>query len=93
MNLSETNTFTSSINGKTCKINCKRNRDNNCLVYLLYCKCCGKQYAEQTTESSSYRWNNYVGNDRKHARNESCMHKRLFEYFNRMGHSYFLNKV
>ena len=42
INVSETNTFTSDVTGETYKINYKLTCDDNCLIYLLSCKCCGK---------------------------------------------------
>ena len=42
MNVSETNTFTSNVTGETSKINHKLTCDDNCLIYLLSCKCWGK---------------------------------------------------
>ena len=93
MNISETNTFTSNVTGETYKINHKLTCDDNCLIYLLSCKCCGKQYVGETTDSFRYRWNNYKDNDRKHSRNESCMQEHLFEHFNSMGHNGFLNNI
>ena len=42
VNVSETNTFTSNDTGQTNKINDRLNCDNNCLIYLLSCKCCRK---------------------------------------------------
>ena len=93
MNVSETNTFTSNVTGETYKINHKLTCDDNCLIYLLSCKCCGKQYVGETTDSFRYRWNNYKDNDRKHSRKESCMQEHLFKHFNSMGHNGFLNNV
>ena len=84
MNIFETNGFTSNVTGKTYKINHKLTCDDNCLIYLLSCKCCGKQYVEETTDCFKYRWNNY-NNDRKHSRKESCMQEHLFKNFNSMG--------
>ena len=51
MNVSKTNTFTSYVTGETYKINHKLTYDDNCLIYLLSCKCCGKQYVGETTDS------------------------------------------
>ena len=93
MNVCETNTFSSNVTGETYKINHKLNFDDNCLIYLLSCKCCGKQYVGETTDSFRYRWNNYKDNDRKHSRKESCMQEHLFKHFNSMGHNDFLNNV
>ena len=75
------------------KINHKLNCDDNCLVYLLPCKCCGKHYVVETTDSFSYRWNNYKDNDRKHSRKESCIEEHLFKHFNITGHNDFLKNV
>ena len=65
--------------------------DENCLIYISFCNCCGKQYVGETTDSFKYRWNK--DNDRKHFREESCMPEHLFKYFNSMGHNGFLNNV
>ena len=88
-----TNTFTSNVTGETYKTNHKLTCDDNYLIYLLSCKCCGKQYVGETTDSFRYRWNNYKDNDRKHSRKESCMQEHLFKHFNSMGHNGFLNNV
>ena len=42
INVSETNAFTSDVTGERYKINYKLICDDNCLIYLLFCKCCGK---------------------------------------------------
>ena len=39
--------------------NHKLNYDDNCLIYLLSCKCCGKQYVWEPTDNFKYRWNNF----------------------------------
>ena len=93
MNVSETKTFTSNVTGETYKINHKLTCDDNCLIYRLYCKCCGKQYVGETTDSFRYRQNNYKDNDRKHSRKESCIQEHLFKHFNSHGHNGFLNNV
>ena len=93
MNVSETNTFSSKVTGETYKINHKLTFDNNCLICPFSCKCRGKQYVGETTDSFRYRWNNYKDNDRKHSRKESCMQEHLFKYFNSMGHNGFLNNL
>ena len=93
MNISVTNTFTSNVTGEAYKIYHKLTCDGNCLICLLSCKCCGKQYVGETTDSFRYRWNNYKDNDRKHSRRESCMREHLFKHFNSMGQNGFLNNV
>ena len=40
LNIEETDTFTSTITGESFKIHHKLNCDDNCLIYLLTCKCC-----------------------------------------------------
>ena len=49
-NIQETDTFTSTTTGVSFKINHKLYCDDNCLIYLPTCKCCGKQYVEETTD-------------------------------------------
>ena len=89
VNISETNNVT----GERYKINHKLTCDDKCLIYLLSCKCCGKQYVRETTDSFRYRWNDYKNNDRNHSRKASCMQEHLFKHFNSMGHNCFLNNV
>ena len=50
LNIHETDTFASTITCASFKINHKLNCDDNCLIYLLKCKCCGKQYIGETTD-------------------------------------------
>ena len=83
----------STTTGESFKINHKLNYDNNRLIYLLKCKCCGKQYVGKTTDEFRLRWNDYKINDRKNARNETCMQEHLFEHFKSEGHSGFLGNV
>ena len=49
-NVKETETFTSTTTGKTFKINHKLNCNDKCLVYLLICNVCLKQYVGQIVE-------------------------------------------
>ena len=76
--IQETDTFTSTTKSESFKINHKLNFDDNCLIYLLTCKCCGKQYVGETTDKFRLRWNNYKSNDRKNARKEARMQEHLF---------------
>ena len=91
-NIFKTNSFTSIVTGKTYKINHKPNCDDNCLIYLSSCKCCGKQFVGEASDSLRYIWNNYKVNDRNHSRKDNCMQEHLFKHFNSMGHNGFLNK-
>ena len=78
LNIQETDTFTSTRTGESFKKNHKLNCDGSCLIFLLTCKCCGKQFVGETTDELRLKWNNYKSNDRKNARNEACMQEHLF---------------
>ena len=71
------------------KINC----NEKCLIYLLTCQTCLKQYVGKTCDSFRLRWNNYKDNNRKFLRNETCMQQHLFEHFSSEGHCRFLDEV
>ena len=79
--------------GESFKINYKLNCDDNWLIYLLTCKCCGKQNVRETTEEFWLRWNNYKSNYRKNARNEAYMQEHLFDHFKSEDHCRFLGSV
>ena len=50
LNVNEMDTFTSATTAETYNINHQFNCNNKCLVYLLHCKVCLKQYVGQTVE-------------------------------------------
>ena len=79
-NVKETETFTSTTTGKTFKINHKLNCNDKCLIYLLTCNVCLKQYVGQTVEKFRFRWNNYKNNDRNYQEYGTCMQQHLFEH-------------
>ena len=81
VNVTETNTFSSTVTGKTYKINHKFDCDEHYLIYLLTCKHCGIHYFGQTVADFRYRWNNYKDSCRKHSRNEDCMQKHLYDHY------------
>ena len=89
----ETETFTSTTTGKTFKINQELNCSDKCLVYLLTCNVCLKQYVGETVEEFRYRWNNYKSNGRKYQDDGTCMQQHLFEHFSEEGHRSFLEDV
>ena len=94
LNVSETSTFTSSVTHETYKINHKFNCNSKCLIYLLTCKQCSKQYVGQTIYDFRFRWNNYKDieiNDRR--RSETWMQEHLFRHFSSSGHNGFLIDV
>ena len=64
-----------------------------CLVYLLTCNKCRKQYLVQTVDTFCYKWNNYISNSRKHAHDISCMQEHLHEHFCDSEHGGFLSDV
>ena len=43
-NVTETNTFSSTVTSETFQINHQINCDDKCLIYLLKCKVCNNQY-------------------------------------------------
>ena len=58
-----------------------------CMLYLITCNNCLKQYEGQTVDELRHRWNNYNDNSRKFERKEHCMQRHLFEHFNLPGFS------
>ena len=92
-NVKETDNFSSTVTGKTFQINHELNCDDKCLIYLLKCKVCKKQYVQETTDVFRLRCNNYRDSDRKFLRNESCMQQHLYEYLYGKGHNGFLGNV
>ena len=88
-----TDTFTSTVTGESFKINHHLNCDDRCIMYLLTCKQCQKQYTGETTNGFRYRWNNYKSNSRKFDRKESCMQEHLYRHFSSPDHRGFLNHV
>ena len=93
LNVNETSTFTSSVTHETYKINHKSDCNSKCLIYLLTCKQCSKQYVGQTTDDFRFYWNNYKYNNRKYQRSETCMQEHLFRHFTSTGYNGILNDV
>ena len=73
LNVSEMETFTSTVTHTSYKINQSFDCNDKCLICLLTCKICLKQYVGSTTDCFRYRWNNYKCADRKYARGEACL--------------------
>ena len=80
-NVTETSTFISTTTQNTYKINHQFNCSEKCLVYLVTCNKCYKQYVRQTVDEFCRTWNNYKSNDRKFQRLEPCMQEHLFSHF------------
>ena len=92
-NVTETTTFKSSVTSNEYKINHSFNCNEKCLIYLLTCKTCKKQYVGKTCDSFRFRWNNYKDNNRKFLRGQSCMQQHIYEHFSSEGHCSFLDEV
>ena len=62
------------------KINHHLYCNDKCLIYLLTCKVCNKQYTGKTADRFRLRWNNYKESDRKFLRGEEIKQKSLHEH-------------
>ena len=82
--------FTCSNDQTTYKINRKFDCHEKCLVYLITCNKCLKQYVGQTVDILRSRWNNYKDNSTKFDRGEDCMQRHLYKHFQLPGHTGFL---
>ena len=91
--ITETDTFTSSVTGETYKINYRLNCNDKCLVYLLTCNKCKKQYTGQTSDNFRGRWNNYKSKSKSFKRGEKCIQEHLYKHFESEGHTEFLDDV
>ena len=91
--VTDTGTFTSTVTGESFKINHQLSCDDRCMIYLLTCKQCQKQYNRETTDDFRFRWNNYKSNSRKVGRKESCMQEHFYRHFSSPGHRGFLNDI
>ena len=93
VNVIETDIFTSTATGESFKINHKFNCDDKCLIYLLTCNQCRKQYVEQMVDSFRFRWNNYKYIYHKHAKGESVKQQDLYDHFMLEDHTQFVNDI
>ena len=93
INVTESNTFSSSVDKKEYVINHSFNCNDKCIIYLLTCNKCKMQYLGKTVDDFRLRWSNYKDNNRKYLRKESCMQQHLFEHFSSEGHNSFLDDV
>ena len=91
INVIETDTFTSTATGESFKINYKFNCDEKCLIYLLTCIQCRKQYVGQTVGSFRFRWNNYKCNCHKHGKGDSVKKQHLYDHFILEDHTQFVS--
>ena len=93
INVIEVDTFTSTATGESFKINHKFNCDDKCLIYLLTCNQCRKQYVGQAVDSFHFRWNNYKCNCHKHTKGESVKQQHLYDHFMLEDRTQFVNDV
>ena len=92
-NIEETDTFTSTVTRESFKINRHLCCNDKCLIYLLTCKVCKKQYTGKTVDRFRLRWNNYKESDRKFLRGEEIKQKSLHEHFLSDSHQSFEEDV
>ena len=90
-----TATFSSFVTKSAYKIKHNFNCNSRCLIYLLSCKTCGKQYTGKTVDKIRSIWNNYKTDTRNAAsRNiESCKQQFLQNHFLQDNHHEFLEDV
>ena len=80
-NIEETETFSSTVTGETYKINHHLCCNDKCLIYLLTCKVCAKQYTGKTVDKFRSRWNNYKDSDRAFLRGKEIKQNFLHKHF------------
>ena len=78
---------------ETFKINNRFDCNDKCLVYLMTCNKCKKQYTGQTTTQFRTRWNNYKSKSRSFDREEQCMQEHLYKHFESERHSGFREDI
>ena len=93
LNVTETETFTTTSTNPTYNINHEFNCNKSSLSFLLTCKTCRMQDVGQTVNIFCRRWNNYKSNDRKYLVGDPCMQEHIFQHFNSEGHTVFLENV
>ena len=69
-NVTNTSIFSSTVTGDTFKINHSLNYDDKCLIYLVTCKQCNKEYMGETTDLFRNRWKDNKDSARKFDRKE-----------------------
>ena len=91
--ITETNTFTSRVTGETYNIHHPLDCNDKCLVYLLTCNRCKKQYTGQTTDNVRGRWSNYESKSKSFKRGEKCIQEHLYKHFEIERDTEFLDDV
>ena len=85
-NIEETEIFSSTVTGETYKSNHHLCCNGKCLIYLLTCNDCGKQYSGEKVDKFRSWWNNYKDSDRAFLRGEAIKQKSLHEHFLKYHH-------
>ena len=90
-----TDKFSSLTTKKTHKINHSFDCNDKCLIYLLSCKSCGKQYVGNTADHFRSKWNNLKCDVRKAESGdmENVKQKFLQSHFLQRDHQGFLKDV
>ena len=77
-NITEGSSFTCSNDQTNFTINHRFDCNRRCLIYLITCKGCLKEYVGQIVNEFRHRWKNYKNNARKFQRGEHCMQRHLY---------------
>lgn len=80
-NIQETDIFKCTVDGKQYKVNHLFNCDSKCVVYLLTCRVCKKQYVGLTTDKFRLKWNNYKSCQKKAKSNRAHMQILFHSHF------------
>ena len=91
--MKETSTFNSLKDGEEYVINHEFNCDSKCIVYLLTCKVCSKQYVGQTTQRFRERWNLYRQHNNLAIKGEDAYQKQFHLHFEDESHNGLFNDV
>ena len=91
--ITETDMFICNSDQSSFKSNHSFDCIQKCLIYLLACNCCQRQYVGQTVDLFRKRRNNYKDNATKFERREHSVQKHLYEHFTLPGHSSFPHDV
>ena len=85
--ITETDMLLCNNDQKSYKISHSFDCNEKCLIYLLTCNCCQKQYVGQTVNIFGNRWNNYKEmRERLIEGNTECKGIYLYEHFTLPGH-------
>ena len=90
LSVQETPYFTSPVTNEAYKVKHQFACNKKCLVYLLTCKKCLKQYVGQTMSTFWHRSNNYKNNNRQFKLSEPCIQEQLLRGFPSQVHNGFL---